>query len=781
MNKLYESRLLRLAAELLEKPLDKDGIQLTESAKSALSADEQEKLKEKLANSELAEFITLFEERKKIACLVTLDMGCGNCSMARWFPFLYSDQISLIELDTGLLDENGAEMRDISLKSIIGYVNPDDYVIGERAIHGTSGIAQNFKRMPEPSYIEWVPNSLQVPALNYTDDSLEEREHTVEKVWGDFLEKMIGAGIAGLQRQKWLDPEINKDNILLVVAHPSSEDWARAEVLDLYKEMISRHTGISRHRILTFSESKAAMQFFRYRDIGKTNAIDFDKGVLIVDLGASTIDVEYLSGQTKDPYECSLTMAGRNVDWVLGRDLLKQRFGEAALAGCSPDALPDDDFFVDRSSLLGMKPQFEFFARHTKEDVSRNIALGYDEDAVMTCSISEDETEYGYQMSIGYLKHLLRTIPIRADYPMDVAQYYHAQHGGTKNQGLVTSISQSWYDHFETLMRFVLDTLNRSGRSLGCILVTGGTSNLPGVEEVIGQALKASGIDEQDVEIHMFKGESDYESCVPVGSCRYVRAVWSNLDRMKAFEESLPDKVKQDLLDHHEAIDEAIANAVIDTFQDALNWWAALERGNAVGPGNKFRNKDVPETTFDKLTIKVYEKVGEIKLDDVIKKGIEDMSRRANEHMVKTKDAVDTLLNELANTDYTAPVPIKLEGITLDRAEINAYLGGFIVENYLSAFEDYASAREKRWIGWYHLKTDDQLSDDLRKRIAERFFDEHEKKGKEHRYRIKQEISSYVTEAIKKAMGRHGDFGITDQLLDDLVDHIKTALYLVKK
>ena len=180
MNKLYESRLLRLAAELLEKPLDKDGIQLTKSAISTLSADEQEKLKEKLANSELAEFIALFEDRKKITCLVTLDMGCGNCSMARWIPGYPLDdyEFALIELDTGLRDENGTAIQDICVESIIGYNNPNDYIIGERAIHGTSGIAQNFKRMPEPSYCEWVPNSLQVPALNYMDDSLEEQEHT---------------------------------------------------------------------------------------------------------------------------------------------------------------------------------------------------------------------------------------------------------------------------------------------------------------------------------------------------------------------------------------------------------------------------------------------------------------------------------------------------------------------------------------------------------------------------------------------------------------------------
>ena len=502
-------------------------------------------------------------------------------------------------------------------------------------------------------------------------------------------------------------------------------------------------------------------------------------------MGASTIDVEYLSSQTKDPYEYSLTMAGRNADWVLGRDLLKQRFGEDALAGCSPDALPDDDFFAERSNLLGMKPQFEFFARcKIKENVSRKKAVGLNEDAVMVIPQGEDETYYGYQISIEHLKRLLETIRIRADYPVDIAQYYYAQHGGAGNQGLVTSISQSWYDHFETLMRFVLDTLNKNDWNLGYIMVTGGTSNLPGIEDVIGQALKASGIDEQDVEIRMFKNEADYESCVPVGSCRYVKAVWSNLDRMKAFEKALPGMVKQDLLDHHEAIDEAIANAVIDKFQKALDWWTDFRRGDLPGGTSKLTKKGrthVKETSFEGLREKVYEEIESINLDDVISNGIEDMRQHANEHMVQTVKAVNGLLDELANTDYKASVPVLLQKIKLDKEKIGGYLKHFIEESYLQTFKEYESRWDKAATLFYDFKIDDPLGDKLRDRIAEEYLNVETTNGKEHRDQIKLGISNNVGEAIEIAMGKHGDFGITERLLDDLVDHIKTALYLVKK
>ena len=764
-----ESRLLRLAAELLEKHLDADRITLTGVLPPDRDAGE---IRKNLSGKEMEEFLELWKERGDIACIIAADMGCGNCSMAVGTPGSLSDLIELIPLDTGDRDKAGKPIKAGSIQTIIGYDTPDSYQIGSQALFAARKARQNFKERPQPSYREGVSDSLQRVALEYEDANGEVQRHTLEKVWGDFLKKMIEKGLEGLKGTKWTTGgPIDRDKVLLVVAHPSDELWGRADVLDLYRAMISKHTQIPRRRILTFSEARAAMQFFRGR-----GGLDFSRGVLIIDLGASTIDVEYLSSQTRDPMEYSLTMAGRDVDRILAHDILSQEFGDA-LTGLAQDELPDDAFFARHQEALGTRQQFEYFARKTKEGISNEARNGVPDhekrEYINSADRRQRRAEYGY--SVGDLKRLLANIPVEADYAPDIAAYHHSAVGV---QSQATAISQSWYRHLATLLRFVLDRLRDGDLGLGYVLVTGGSSNLPGIEEQIGEAMAQSGFRKQDTVVRMFTNYSDYESCVPVGSCRYVERVWSNLDRMATFEEILPQTVRQDLVKHHEDIDRIISDAVIGKFQEGLNEWAGIRIGNhALFPSMNDRD---PRASFNGLMEIVQGKIKGMALNGeqgLIQQGVRAMRARADEVMESTLQAANELLTQMANSSYSAAIPINMDGITLRTRTIRAYLDGFIEQNRGSLYATYTGILE--YLFHKKIEADSPVRDGVRGRIAGNFLDPDTQSGKEVRESIRSGISKKVGNAIAGAYDKNAGFGIADGILDGMVDHIKTALYLV--
>ncbi len=702
--------------------------------------------------------------------LIIIDMGCGNTSAALLLldeyresgdnsPLNYIHPIYWSYQDVDFDGELFTNTNDVSIPTVVGF-GETNILVGPGALR-TRSSCQNFKACPNEQNLNEV--ILQYAAFNRATISKRRGDVWSAYFYGilrkinDWCKSPDEAG------RVWApDLDLNS-NAIVMVAHPAGPDWSDPSVLDSYKELAAQEDWFGKERVLTISEAKAAMQYVR-RKGGIPH--DFNKGVLIVDIGASTIDIEYLASDLDCPLEYSITMAGREADRLLAHYILETVFPGTMKDYPSKTDIPDESFFKN----IGVKSSFFMYCvRMLKETVSNWANSPINVDGVQEIPLfGKDHT---VRMTVPLLKDLLGErnnnpltgavagdMSFAASYELPMALFVQKDATGYR---AVQEVKATWYGHLENIIRYVLSSLKGSGRVPDQIIVTGGSCLLVGVRDHVRDAVR-SVMDPVDGDgnlannIVYLDAMTDYENAVPYGGACYVGGALKSIDDLVDFPEQLYltmgteliSTVARKLFDNIKAEVEDIARG---TFQ----WWAGLPDGDSSTSINGYK-KEFSSRLSERLK-------GTENTNRLIKKTLEKLQP---DELENTMQLIKGLLNNLAGTQYTGQpqfrdIEIDLSGVALPDFinDIDVYslihpiMNGFLIWLFGQDEEKRHSQgnRQKALNNFVNSNSNNSLvQDNLRKKI-------------------KKELENQFIDAQF--------YGIPDQIIRDLRKDITKALY----
>ncbi len=601
--------------------------------------------------------------------LIILDMGCGSTSAAvldlkgymasgdtklsdYLYPVLWSYKVPSVR-DGGTLETAG---RQVSIPTLIGYSDLKP-LIGPEALR-TGNACENFKACPSDQNLNKV-----VLRIATWDGQVSRR---LKEVWEDYFGCIMDQ-ICLWSRKNRIGPadrQAMRENTLMMVAHPAGGEWAQKSVLKSYRDMIARGTGLPEENVFTISEAKAVMQYVR-RKYGRE--LDFEKGVVIIDIGASTIDVEYLARDLPEPYEYSLTMAGRDVDFLLLHYGLEEVFPATMQACPDPRQLPEEDFFAQHCSCGSALLKWNM--RSVKEDISdaeydsaqrgryfESVLAGKKlrMSAGMLCGLLGDEERNPLTGAV----FGRRSFPV--SYPLDMAFYIRSLKARTQEvqpEGFaVQVVEDTWYGHLENLVRYVMDDLAASRRRAAQVIVTGGSCRLAGIRPHIWKAVRDSEMGSfvcREDQILYMDAENDYENSVPFGGGYYVGGLLGRLGALRSF----PDRLYGVLFRELKAvaareITREVNYLVRGITLDTLAWWKGLPDRNADGTRDANCSVNGLNQQLRGQCQKAFRVRG--KLDEAVARAVKRIT--LGESLPDTMREIGALLDNLAGAKFTGKV-----------------------------------------------------------------------------------------------------------------------------
>ena len=364
------------------------------------------------------------------------------------------------------------------------------------------------------------------------------------EIWGGYFGAILDQAVETIKQKYYADtelPEDIRDYILLVVGRPSSQQWADEEPTKNFRKIIQKGTGIPEERIFLISEAKATLQHAKDRlSQRKENAEakegDANGSWLIIDIGATTMDVQYSSPEGN--WEFSLEIGGREVDRLLGNWVLKMD------AGRTLDDLGENDkvYFpgTDRSTTL---PDYLFNMRAIKEEV---------------CDGGSGSIPYlGIRMNREQLHELIQNETITSKPVYEDELRDAAKESGMKpldedpNRYVGT-----WYAFLHCLVYAALKKCLPAGedRPLPKLVVTGGSCRLVGVQKTIEEAIRAYAKDSNRdlsalLSIEPLASKDDYEKCVPFGAIKHEKLVLRAYGDIRLYAKELPNAVRSTVIE----------------------------------------------------------------------------------------------------------------------------------------------------------------------------------------------------------------------------------------
>ena len=693
----------------------------------------------------LDNFIRNWNQYKYIVCI---DMGCGNTSAA-WSPLFqrnYQDTTALV-LWRYPNTPGQESTSNLSIPTMIGY--EVEYGSNERPIIGpkalaNGAVAQNFKEIPTASNLKAMIYDLELP---FTEEKIQKSR---QMIWEDYFRK-IWEHMQDEANAKNIS--LGKANTLIVVAHPASEDWKR--VLSNYKDLICKGTRFDPEQVITFSEAHAAMQYLNY--LGRAN-LSLVEGILVIDLGASTIDVEYLSKDNPTPQEFSITMAGREVDAILGHHFLEQWFPGEMSAYPNKNQLPEDDFFNNHGDQLGYKTksEFEYLIRVFKEDLC-NLALAGGCEKEMVFSFN---TLNPISFSASHLQNLLKTSGFPVRIPLFMATV-----NGTQTQ------KKTWFGTLQELITYSMDALG--DKPLKNIVVTGGSCRLVGVRECIEEGIRKSERGQQGRAENLFHKDGivflnqdlDYERTVPYGSIYYMSRVLDHLDDMQNFPAQLEMTLKEEWIpEATKQLTEEIYAMTKGKLQQALTEWYNLPK----------EDKNYPPQGLQEIIGKHMGAIQESDAGNCISSGVKKLqniinaSFSAGDHsdpdpFCKTVTCLQNFLQSLASTKYTGDLNVKDVMLNINLAQMKSKILFITSQSDLNALQKGFWGNLQKWFNIYKKA--------YRNNIYNRFLPENGPT-------IKEGIHKIVLSELNSAYARNNGFGLGEQILGKMDKDIKRALFL---
>lgn len=716
--------------------------------------------------------------------LIILDMGCGSTSAAILnLEYLkrgesLRDCITPVQWKYRMLNIEGQKEITIeqqaSIPTLIGYSNFIPFM-GPVALK-TGNVCENFKACPNDQ-------NLGTPVLEIIDPSGSATK-TLASVWSDYFRCIADKICSWCAKEPGSGPanRLNMaEDTLVMVAHPAGSEWSEPSVLKNYRALIAQGIELPDENILTISEAKAAMQYVR-RKYGRR--LDFEKGVVIIDIGASTIDIEYLAKGLPEPFEYSLTMAGRDVDKLLLHYGLENLYPAEMKKYTKPDQLPDDIFLIDYFST---KPTIlKYNARTTKESISdraRSKVMRNDPYPYLigeeTVAITADTLQglLGDEKNDPLTGAVFGKRSFPTAYPADIAAYTHEIKGTQPDPLAPQQVEDTWYGHLENMVRYVMDELARKGHRVGQVIVSGGSCRLPDIEDHVWHAIQNSEMgsvfsDRKNIEC--MDHENDYENAVPFGGGYYVGGVLAKLDTLRTFPEKLYTKLYEELDGAAKGVIADEVNTLVrEITLESLKWWKNLSSGDANCSTNRLNAhiKNECNRVFNQTN----------RLDNAITVAIDKLTPAKS--LPQTMGEINILLDTLAGTTFSGQVKMDMIKLNLPINDISnavrrvnpdtltmgfwASITGAVqngVNGVMNFFRDIFDFEK--------VEKDDLLrGDSYRKGVYEAYKTDVTNAVDPH-------LKSDISDQLRKEFRKTNIFGIPSQIIGVLEQDIIHALYL---
>lgn len=654
--------------------------------------------------------------------VLTIDLGCGNTSVA----------VSSIQKNTGkdliqweyrYFDNKTQQWindKNISIPTMLGYDHAGQPVLGPEAMR-YGNVAENFKCVPYPAVLD-----------NTVYDSIGRRKTiSLREIWIDYFRAVIHRAIAYVQKNLYND--ITFRNTLIVVGRPADKAWEQN--LDSYRNLIYNSVvmnGVDLCQIITFSEAKASMQYVRTE---KKIMLNWKKGILVIDLGASTCDAEFLAYDCP-PLEYSISMAGRDVDGLLGHEILSQ-FYPTDCQNLESTQIPDEAFFKTNWNTLSMtRSQFAYLMRVVKE---------------ATC-IYNSSNVYVDAKKVSVDIALLTSLLSQKKFPFTCTDpgLCAFVNGGQMGNMVLTD---TWYNHLTNLVAYMLNQLN--GRKPDKVIVTGGTANLVGVQNAIRNGFaRAKWPAHTWPDVIVLNQPADYERTVPFGAASYVLNVIHNMSLIL----NAPDKIliaaKADFKNFAPSIiTNKLSPVVQSKVQDVLNNWVKLPNGDTGATVNALQN-DMKAIDFN---CRAY--------NDAIRDAKQEIENKASQtaNLPQTMAEILQILTDLSmKAQFNHPITLKKVVLNINTDIINnAVLKGLPSIWACMSFFHFIKTI---------LKLDNNpLPQSSRKNVVKNFA-----ANSNIQVSLAQEIDNNFAGSFDQAHG----FGIADSIMENLETDINQAMFL---
>lgn len=653
-------------------------------------------------------------KNKELEYLIAYDMGCGNTSAAI---------ISLRnKFATRIIDwERRAGAWTIpypSIKTIIG-MDALGYLVGEDATTFT-GSVENFKTIPDDENLQ----------EQFVVGKKSQGAKSLQEIWTAYFKITFNKCL------KWVNAhpqcggtDVTRDNTIFVVAHPAGKEWCQ-ELLN-YRKLIMDATGLPGEQVITFSEAKASMMYARQkRDRTGRLILHGNQETLVIDLGASTIDVLHIDADGTLQREFSLPLAGRNIDELLGHAVLEKRY-EEELANYRVDKIPDKTFFTRHKAELHIDYSlYKYNMRSCKEDLCNypKIAQSIFE---KNDTVSQD------------LLDLLKTRPFCVKcQDMDFVTFM----GGKNN-----AFSATWEQTLTKLVEYVAKGMNDDCQ----IVLTGGTANLLGVEDCVRTGAAAAGITHPKLVV--LNEPTDYEYTVPFGSAEYMMRVLGNLENLENF----PDKLEKNLREWIcSGFTESVAPLIVADAMSKMNsivaTWKTADKGNTVqGLLNQIAGITYTESQMATL----------------MKKGMDVMSNHPTVAGFPWTTLICHEVEKMCIGLLTQIAPTKEFDSHIDFSKLSFdFKAGTIKYSVQQSLQkiDWLAA-QNFWGRWLH-GVNDPLSEWQRNHIAGHW-------APKNADAIKRNIKSDLLAQVEKQYDDTAGFGIPEMVMDALSKELSLALF----
>lgn len=228
--------------------------------------------------------------------IVALDVGGGTCSAAGVETDFYEDPV--------ITTLNLTKSEQKSQWSAIGYTtapdepnDPTTHRIGRTAVSAPY-FYTNFKEVPKTS-------NLQIDVFSggqHEDAFAACRDRRT--LMRDYIRRLFDQALA-------CNPELSRysrDQILVLAGHPSGEDWKGEDPRHNLETIVRQACGV--HHVLTMSESNAAILYA----INNWSHLGRARHILIIDLGAYSLDATYIDRHRQLLMEESIRLGGKEID-----------------------------------------------------------------------------------------------------------------------------------------------------------------------------------------------------------------------------------------------------------------------------------------------------------------------------------------------------------------------------------------------------------------------------------------------------------------------------------
>lgn len=662
--------------------------------------------------------------------LLTFDMGCGNTSAA-----IISLTASAVRQMIVWPKANNPRSGAVATETILGRYG-EDFYYGDLATR-FRGYVENFKV---------IPGKKNLDATKYYVGSTESPMMTLREAWTKYFEMTLSNALyyASDFAQKISAAPVKKENTILLVAHPAGEAWSN-ELLN-YRAMIMDATKLPPEQVITFSEAKASMMYARQK--GKNGRFILQGGVdsLVIDLGASTIDILHIDAQGAPKKEFSISFAGRNVDEIIGYNILKELYPNEMKAQ-PKNKIPNSDFFRNNKLLLD-RAGFKYAVRHAKEGVCDPSEKG--EDAVCSISVARGKI---FMLKRSWIFDLLKKqVVCVSGVDMEFAQFMDPNANAN-------SVTGTWNEILTQVVAY-----NAKGMSPRCqIIVSGGTANLVGVEECVRAGALQDGIGVPQLVV--LNHPDDYNSTVPMGSGDYMLRVLKNLDTLEKFPQELTAIISSWLKDCAVlCLAAPITTDAIKKMNDILRTWA-----NAQG-----------EDTINNLVAQIKNSVtyNQDEIDTLVTEGlryhlVDDVRMPMQRLKDDLDEACDDLLKKISPNNKAFGMKIETPDWYIDTASVEAAVKRAVSNidwvSMLPGLKRFLGSLGN-FFGGNNNNDTTRLKQKDRKAIYDKF------KQKPPRFTISGAIEGQLSRTLTKQCTKDG-FGIPGKVMEELKPLLGLAMF----